>query len=53
MMDAILNRMTLRNVGKSYRKLVKCGMWLVYDALLLAPVVGLVWVAVHFLRKCW
>ena len=52
-MDAILDRLTLRNVGKSYRKLVKCGMWLVYDAILLAPVVGLVWVLVHFGQKWW
>jgi len=53
MMEMILNRMTLRNVGKSYRKLVKCGMWLVYDALLLAPVVGLGYVGWHFAAKCW
>ena len=53
MMDMILDRLTMRNLGKSYRKLAKCALWCVYDVVLLAPVVGVCYVGWHFAAKLW
>jgi len=53
MMEMILNRVTVRNVAASYRKLAKCALWCVYDVVLVAPVAAVLYVGWHFAAKAW
>ena len=53
LLHVLSNRFEARNVMRTYRKLLRFAGWLVYDALILAPVFAAVVILVAIAKGVW